>query len=109
MGDIAEGLVDGTYDSVTGEYLGEGWGCPRSEHTKFVQKNSVYSNKEKTNGLKKFLTKNDINKTDQFDYCIRFLKHRKHDIDFENKSWNDISETISKDWNYFSNYVYHNK
>jgi len=30
MGDIAEGLLDGTFDMHTGEYLGEGPGYPRS-------------------------------------------------------------------------------
>ncbi len=35
MGEIAEGLIDGTFDSVTGEYLGEGPGYPRTrERTK---------------------------------------------------------------------------
>ena len=29
MGDIADGLIDGTFDSLTGEYLGEGQGYPR--------------------------------------------------------------------------------
>lgn len=30
MGDIAEMMLDGTLDSVTGEYLGEPCGYPRS-------------------------------------------------------------------------------
>lgn len=30
MGDIADGLIDGTFDSITGEYLGEGPGYPRT-------------------------------------------------------------------------------
>lgn len=30
MGDIADGLLDGTFDSITGEYLGEGPGYPRT-------------------------------------------------------------------------------
>ena len=30
MGDIADGMIDGTFDSLTGEYLGEGPGYPRT-------------------------------------------------------------------------------
>lgn len=30
MGEIADGLIDGTFDEVTGEYLGEGPGYPRT-------------------------------------------------------------------------------
>ena len=30
MGEISEGLIDGTFDSMTGEYLGEGPGYPRT-------------------------------------------------------------------------------
>ena len=29
MGEIADGLIDGTFDSLTGEYIGEGPGYPR--------------------------------------------------------------------------------
>lgn len=32
MGEIADGLVDGTYDFYTGEYLGEGPGFPRTHN-----------------------------------------------------------------------------
>lgn len=30
MGEIADGLIDGTFDEITGEYLGEGPGYPRT-------------------------------------------------------------------------------
>ena len=30
MGDISDGLIDGTFDSLTGEYIGEGPGYPRT-------------------------------------------------------------------------------
>jgi hypothetical protein len=32
MGEIADGLINGDFDSITGEYLGEGYGFPRSIH-----------------------------------------------------------------------------
>lgn len=39
MGEIAEGLLDGEFDYITGEYLGEGVGFPRTLHdTKYVRR-----------------------------------------------------------------------
>lgn len=32
MGDIADGLVNGDFDHISGEYLGEGFGVPRTFH-----------------------------------------------------------------------------
>lgn len=32
MGEIADGLINGDFDSVTGEFLGEGHGYPRTQH-----------------------------------------------------------------------------
>ena len=32
MGEIAESLLDGEFDCITGEYLGEGVGYPRTLH-----------------------------------------------------------------------------
>lgn len=37
MGDIADGLIDGTFDSLTGEYLGEGPGYPRVQTNRGVK------------------------------------------------------------------------
>lgn len=34
MGEIADGLIDGSFDSITGEYLGEGSGFPRTRSGK---------------------------------------------------------------------------
>lgn len=42
MGEIAEGIISGDFDEVTGEYLGEGDGYPRSIH-----RNSGTPNKNK--------------------------------------------------------------
>lgn len=38
MGEIAEGLLDGTFDSITGEYIGEGCGYPRTMYKHFSKK-----------------------------------------------------------------------
>lgn len=39
MGDIADGMINGDFDSFTGEYIGEGQGFPRTkdkEHAEFT-------------------------------------------------------------------------
>lgn len=43
MGEIAEGLINGDFDSITGEYIGEGFGYPRTRQ----KQNFVPSNKKK--------------------------------------------------------------
>lgn len=45
MGEIADGLINGDFDSVTGEYLGEGMGFPRTKIGSF------YSKKRKSEDL----------------------------------------------------------
>ncbi len=44
MGEIADGMIDGTFDSMTGEYLGEGPGYPRT----FANRPARTSNYKKT-------------------------------------------------------------
>lgn len=33
MGDVADGIIDGSFDCITGEYLGEGPGYPRTSNS----------------------------------------------------------------------------
>jgi len=37
MGEISEGLIDGTFDSLTGEYIGEGPGYPRVQTNRGIK------------------------------------------------------------------------
>lgn len=46
MGDIAEGMLDGTFDSVTGEYIGEPCGYPRTNEPGY------YNSMDKKNPMK---------------------------------------------------------
>lgn len=56
MGDIAEMMLDGTLDSITGEYLGEATGFPRSIYDKPTITNPL-------NGIQNWLLKNNYNRT----------------------------------------------
>jgi hypothetical protein len=60
MGEIAEGILIGDFDEITGEYIGKGKGIPRSIHYKMPRKSEDLSWKRVTgylgtNGIKKHL------------------------------------------------------
>jgi len=46
MGEIADSIINGDFDYITGEYIGEGYGYPRSFHDK---RNEGYSPQKPTN------------------------------------------------------------
>lgn len=52
MGEIAEMMLDGTLDAITGEYIGEPCGYPRTYER--VPKDSPYTHIRKGNRTKKF-------------------------------------------------------
>ena len=58
MGEIADGLIDGTFDSITGEYLGEGPGYPRTQY----RDKKETSNAAKERGITKWLQSNGFTK-----------------------------------------------
>lgn len=66
MGDIADGLIDGDFDFLSGEYLGQGSGFPRTRNKSFSLTNTP--NKSSYYGIKKFLLKKEysVNKIDGF-------------------------------------------
>lgn len=64
MGEIAEGLINGDFDFYTGEYIGRGYGIPRTknkslawEQRKGNRVGIVKDSKESAyNGIKKYVT-----------------------------------------------------
>jgi hypothetical protein len=44
MGEIADGLINGDFDYITGEYLGEGYGIPRTYEETRREQNKIYWN-----------------------------------------------------------------
>lgn len=55
MGEIAEGILNGDFDEITGEYLGEGMGFPRSLHYENKKPNPEF-------GVRNYLTKKGFEK-----------------------------------------------
>lgn len=99
MGEIAEGLINGDFDSVTGEYLGEGHGYPRSIY---------WNNKRTTNsvqGVKKYLSQKKIYNKFQYDFCIEFIKDH-NELEFKHSiNWNKLADMIQSKWPDFVRYV----
>lgn len=61
MGEIADGLINGDFDFYTGEYLGRGYGIPRTYKKSLPwerrSKKLVVDSKESAyNGVKKYIT-----------------------------------------------------
>jgi len=77
MGEIADGLINGDFDSITGEYLGEGFGFPRTKHKGYIQKVRRFkkSSVKEISGLRKYMSRFDWIKSTSdcndlvFEYC----------------------------------------
>lgn len=52
MGEIADGLIDGTFDALTGEYLGEGDGFPRTRDRAHAKSGAAQLFREKDGTLR---------------------------------------------------------
>lgn len=65
MGEIADGLINGDFDFYTGEYLGRGYGIPRTRNKSLAweRPDYTYSKDAAFKGIKKYLKKK-LNITD---------------------------------------------
>jgi len=81
MGDIADGLIDGTFDEQTGEYLGEGPGYPRTLEQGYY--NSIKPRKDtncsELNGLYKYL-RSKFQTIKRMNKCIRRYCQEEHKV-----------------------------
>ncbi len=53
MGDIADSIINGDFDYITGEYIGEGYGFPRTTNSNHV--NKIQTSSKAVNGVDKFM------------------------------------------------------
>lgn len=109
MGDIADGLVDGTFDSVTGEYLGKGPGYPRTFEKGKVRpyitskKVGKMTNCKKLNGIMKFFNGYGYFRKEKEAY--EFIKtYCKDRLGFEG-TLNQCAELIQKNFGHFVKYT----
>ena len=96
MGEIAEDIIDGVFDSVTGEYIGEGVGYPRT-----LTKES-FSLKEQIKGVKIYLFKNGIkDRNEQNEIILRFGVGEK------TTTLDNTCLAIQKDFGKFTKWFHH--
>ena len=98
MGEIADMMIDGTLDYITGEYIGEGYGYPRTR-----QENSNKA-QSKLNGIKKYLRKQGFNDSTKVinRYCKEVLNVSNNQMKHNLKS---KCELIQQDFGKFVSHV----
>lgn len=115
MGEIADDLIDGTFDSVTGEYLGTGPGYPRTlEKGQIVpyttgkrvpagKKVGKITNCKELNGIMKFANGYKCFKSEKEAY--KFIRsYCKERLRFEG-TINECSKLIQKNFGHFVKYL----
>lgn len=107
MGEIADGLINGDFDSLTGEYLGEGFGFPRTTDWNHAQSTGIayignkpqlvwkdipydqhdekfgkYTISERAKyGVVNFLRKKNITPIKAVELIEQFLEEQEYDLD----------------------------
>jgi len=101
MGDIAEGLLNGDFDEITGEYLGPGQGFPRSLH--YNNGPREYDSSSALYGVKNYLRKRGV--TNWNNIVVAYNKDVLK-IEFPGQIDNNkIAIEIQKDFGAFVKYV----
>lgn len=101
MGEIADGLINGDFDFYTGEYIGRGYGIPRTHDR------SLPWEKRKKKGLRSnpvlhYLSKKGIVASVEIRSVLLAYHHYKK-WDFINQNWVDIiCKEIQKDFQDFA-------
>lgn len=103
MGDIADGLITGDFDFLTGEYLGQGYGHPRSKHMNIYPKNKS----DKLNavaGLRTFIAKHTPLTGKPDEIVIRYAKEKG--IYDEADMFSELCEKIQRDFGSFKDWCH---
>jgi hypothetical protein len=101
MGEIADDLIDGTFDYVSGEYLGEGPGYPRTMHR---EKGKNYGSNPKV-GATKYLLGRDIPLKDQYKLIKEFVEDIKGSPVVQNTSKKELCITIGEHFDEFRKFT----
>jgi hypothetical protein len=110
MGEIAEMMLDGTLDSVTGEYIGESCGFPRTNepgHYNTIKKSNkrlfkTYKNCKELNGIAKFLA-NYVNSDQEAVSLVR--GYCESELDFIEGTLKQCAKEIQKDFGQFVQFI----
>jgi hypothetical protein len=106
MGEMAEGLLDGTFDSETGEYLGEGPGYPRTSRGVFPWESkwkSKTSRESRIDRIKKVVIDNKIYK--KWHHVVHdYLSIPPESRTLDAKKLQDIAKTVCSNFAKFEQY-----
>lgn len=108
MGEIADSIIDGEFDYITGEYLGEGVGYPRSIYDNYQKPKSKKKGSPHT-GLHKFISLNIRRKNNPNvgSYCnIIILKYGEEVLGLKDLSPKQVSNIITKDFKSFKTWFF---
>lgn len=105
MGEIADGLINGDFDSVTGEYLGEGFGYPRTIHNGRIVGYAGEGKNSNVNGVKKFLMRFEMESKDYHKHCVEFIDKCQIQRTGNSNSWATVSNIIQDNWQRFVQYT----
>ena len=99
MGEIADGLINGDFDFYTGEYIGRGFGIPRTKNRslEWEKKNFTQSKEVAFKGVKRFL-KNRFQITDITPIVNEYLP-------IPDKSLKQKCLMIQQDWPSFLKWI----
>jgi hypothetical protein len=100
MGQHADDIINGDVDEITGEWLGNGQGFPRTIHGKndsFGKGNPIKATK---NYLSRFMDKKDM-----YDFCVEYVKNKYPImINVGGLGWIRIAEKVQSDFGDFVKY-----
>jgi len=103
MGDIADGLIDGSFDAVTGEYIGEACGYPRSIYgDPYIGMRGKHSS---INGVKNFLRKFQLESKNYHQHCVDFIMENHIEREGQSNSWKVVADIIQDNWKRFVAYT----
>lgn len=104
MGDIAEGILNGDFDEITGEYLGEGMGFPRSIHNKnFSHIGNGFTNNP-IGGITKYLIRFNLTRN-QKRALVKNYSEQKLNLNFEVLGYDKCCIEIQKQFGEFVKFV----
>lgn len=105
MGEIADLLIDGTFDYVTGEYIGEGCGYPRTIESNGKSRLHLgYNKSNKVAGVKNYLKRFELNGEDMYKHSVNFVKDSGLS-EVNNISWIKLGMIIQDNWVKFVEYT----
>ena len=97
MGEIADEILDGIWDSVTGEYLGEGCGFPRTFSEGYVH-NPV-------RGVQKYLENNGLHKREKKKEVVKMFAEQFLMLDYQMVGFDKSCAEIQKVFGEFIKFV----